>query len=86
MHPMVQLGYEAQVEACFGPFGESANLDERWVHGLRRTFYWLRNHFGRTQWNSSVTWVMWNLVWIYLETVFVPVQDRRSICAKCTIG
>jgi hypothetical protein len=24
---MVLLGYEAQVEACFGPFGDSGNLD-----------------------------------------------------------
>jgi hypothetical protein len=28
-HPMVLLGDEAQVEAGFGPFGESANLDAR---------------------------------------------------------
>jgi hypothetical protein len=27
MHPMVLLGDKAQVEACFGPFGGSANLD-----------------------------------------------------------
>ena len=32
---MVQLGEEAQVEAGFGPFGDSANLDARSVHGLR---------------------------------------------------
>ena len=25
---MVPLGYEAQVEARFGPFGESVNLDQ----------------------------------------------------------
>ena len=86
MHPMVQLGYEAQVEACFGPFGESANLDERWVHGLRRTFYWLRNHFGRTQWNSWVTWVMWNLSCFLTETVLLSVQDRCTVCAKRTIS
>jgi hypothetical protein len=29
MHPMVLLGDEAQVEARFGPFGDSANLDAR---------------------------------------------------------
>ena len=29
MHPMVPLGDEAQVEAHFGPFGDSANLDAR---------------------------------------------------------
>ena len=27
--PMELLGDEAQVEACFGPFGDSANLDAR---------------------------------------------------------
>jgi hypothetical protein len=27
MHPMVLQGDEAEVEACFGPFGDSANLD-----------------------------------------------------------
>jgi hypothetical protein len=32
---MVFLGDEAQVEARFGLFGDSANLDARWVHGLR---------------------------------------------------
>jgi hypothetical protein len=29
MHPMVLLGDEAQVEAHFGLFGDSANLDAR---------------------------------------------------------
>ena len=29
MHPMVLLGDEAQVEARFGLFGDSANLDSR---------------------------------------------------------
>jgi hypothetical protein len=38
-------GDEAQVEARFGLFGESANLDE--VHGLRRTYHRLENQFGR---------------------------------------
>jgi hypothetical protein len=28
-HPMVHLGGEAKVEAPFGPFGDSANLDTR---------------------------------------------------------
>ena len=27
------------VEACFGPFGDSANLDARSVHGLHRAYY-----------------------------------------------
>jgi hypothetical protein len=29
MHPKVLLGDEAQVEACFGPFGDIANLEAR---------------------------------------------------------
>jgi hypothetical protein len=32
---MVLLDDEAQVEAHFYPFGDSANLDARWVHCLR---------------------------------------------------
>ena len=31
---MVLLGDEAQLEARFGPFGDSANLDARSVHGF----------------------------------------------------
>ena len=33
-HPIVLLGDEAQLEARFGPFGDSANLDARSVHGF----------------------------------------------------
>ena len=43
---MVLLGDEAQLKARFSPFGDSGNIDARWVHGLRRTFHRLRNHFG----------------------------------------
>jgi hypothetical protein len=32
---MVLLGDEAQVEAYFGPFRDSAILDARYAHGLR---------------------------------------------------
>jgi hypothetical protein len=45
---MVLQGDETQVEARFGPFGDSANIDARWVHGLRRMYHRLENHFGRT--------------------------------------
>jgi hypothetical protein len=31
---MVVLGDEAQVDACFGPFGDCANLNARLVHGF----------------------------------------------------
>ena len=83
---MVLLGYEAQVEARFDLLGESANLDAREVHGLRRTYHRLSNHFRRTQWNSTVKWVMWNLVLVRLETVLLSVHDRCTVCAKRTIG
>jgi hypothetical protein len=49
---MILLGDEAQVEAHFGPFGDSANLDAKWMHSLCRTYHRLENHFGRTRWNS----------------------------------
>jgi hypothetical protein len=41
---MVLRGDEAQVDAGFSSFGDSANLDARWLHGLRRTYHMLRNH------------------------------------------
>jgi hypothetical protein len=80
---MELLGDEALVEARFGPFGYSANLDE--VHRLRRTNHRLGNRFGRIRWNSEVTWVMWNIVSVYLETVLVSLQDSWTVRAKCTI-
>jgi hypothetical protein len=43
MNPMLLLGDEAQLEACFGLFGDSANLDARLVHDFRRTYHRLRN-------------------------------------------
>jgi hypothetical protein len=46
---MVLLGEEAQMEARFGLFGDSANLDARLVHGLRGTYHMLRNQFGHTR-------------------------------------
>jgi hypothetical protein len=33
-----------------------------------------------------VTWVMWNLISVHLETVLVSVQDSWMVCAKRTIG
>jgi hypothetical protein len=52
MHLMVPLGDEAQVEAHFGPFSGSANLDATYVHGLHQSYQRLGNRFGRTQSNS----------------------------------
>ena len=41
------------MEAHFGPFGDSANLDARSVHGLRQTYHRLENNFGRTRLNPG---------------------------------
>jgi hypothetical protein len=46
---MVLLGDEAQMDARFSPFGDSANLDARYVHGLHRTYHRLKNHIGHTR-------------------------------------
>jgi hypothetical protein len=54
MHPMELLDDKAQVEAHFGLFGESANLDTRYVHGLLQTYHGLRNRFRSTRWYSEV--------------------------------
>ena len=83
---MVPPGDEAQVEACFGPFGDSANLDARSVHGLRQTYHRLRNHFRRTQWYSLVTRLKWKLVTVRLEVVLILTHDRCTVCVERTLG
>ena len=45
---MVLLHDVGQVEACFGLFGDGANLDARQVHRLHRTYHMIGNHFGWT--------------------------------------
>jgi hypothetical protein len=52
MHSMGLQGDEAQVEARFRMFGESATLNARLVHGLRQMYSRLRNRIGGTRWNS----------------------------------
>ena len=46
-HPMELLDDEAQVESCFGPFGDSVSISARQVHGLFQTR--LGNHFDHTR-------------------------------------
>jgi hypothetical protein len=81
---MELLGEDAQVEAHFNPFGDSANLDE--VHSLRRTYHRLENHFGRTRGNYSMTTLEWKLVLVRLAIVLILMQDRCMVCAERTIG
>jgi hypothetical protein len=52
MHTMELLGDLGHLESRFGLFADSANLEVRLVHGLRQKYHRLRNHFGRTRWNS----------------------------------
>jgi hypothetical protein len=85
-HPMELLGDKAQLEAHFGLFVDSANLDARLVHVLRQMNYRLKNYCGRTGWNSYVMWVMWNLILVCLEIVLVLVQNRCTVCANRTRG
>jgi hypothetical protein len=33
-----------------------------------------------------VTWVVWNLVLVHIETMLVSVQDRSTVCTEHTIG
>jgi hypothetical protein len=86
MHPMELLDDEAQVEACFSPFGDNANLDARYVHGLRRTYYRLKNRFRCTRWCSKVMRLRRKLISVRLEIVLILTQDRCTVCAEHTIG
>jgi hypothetical protein len=49
---MILLGDKAQLEAHFGQFRDSANLDTRSVYGLRQTYQGSEIIFGRTRWYS----------------------------------
>jgi hypothetical protein len=42
---MVLLGDEAQVDARFGPFGDSANLEARLVHDFALNIPWGQKSF-----------------------------------------
>jgi hypothetical protein len=85
-HLIVLLRDVGPVEARIGPFGDNVNLNARSVHGLRRMYHRLRNHFERTRWYSYVTWVKWKVVSIHLETMLISTQDRCMVCVECTIG
>jgi hypothetical protein len=53
---------------------------------LHSTYHRLINSFRRARWNSQVTWVLWNIVLVHLETVLVSDQDRCTVCTEYTIG
>jgi hypothetical protein len=76
---MVLLGDEAQVDAYFGLFGDSANLVTKigaWfvpkIPQARKSFWThLIEHLGGM--------VMWNLILVCLEVVLVSVQDSHGL-------
>jgi hypothetical protein len=51
-HPIEHLGDLGHVESHFGPSGESLSTGARQVHGLRRAYNRLENHFGHTRRNT----------------------------------
>jgi hypothetical protein len=82
---MVLLGDEVQLEARFGPFRDSANLDARSVDGLRQTLYRLGKCFAHLiELLGDVGHVECHFG--PLQAVLVSGQDRCTVCAKRTIG
>jgi hypothetical protein len=83
---MVLLGDEAQVDARFGPFGESANLDARLVHGFALNI----PHVQKSFWTHLIE----NLGDVgHVESYFGSFRDSvsigaryRTVCAKHTIA
>ena len=83
---MELLGDTGHVESRFGALGDGVSVGARQVHGLRQTYHRLRKSFWMHPMVLLGDGVMWNLVSVCLETVFVSVQDRCIVCAKRTIG
>jgi hypothetical protein len=77
MHLMELLGDVRHVESRFGPFGDSANLDARWMHGIRRTYHRLRNHF----WTHPME-LLGDVG--HVESRFGPFGDNVNGCVVCT--
>jgi hypothetical protein len=83
---MVLLHDVGPVEGRIGPFGDNVNLNARSMHGLRRMYHRLGNHFECTRWYFYVTWVKWKVVSIHLEIMLISTQDQCTVCVECTIG
>jgi hypothetical protein len=78
-HPRILLGDKAQLEAHFGQFRDSANLDTRSVHGLRQTYHRLRNRF----WTHSMVLLGDET---QLEARFGPSRDSDKLNARLVHG
>jgi hypothetical protein len=75
MHPMVLLRYGAQVVTRFGPFGHSANLNERMVHGFALNIPQAQKSF----WTHPLEYL--GDVG-HVESPFGPFRDSVSIGAR----
>jgi hypothetical protein len=74
MQLMVLLDDEAQVEACFYPFRDNANLDTGWVHYLHRTYQ---------AWKSFLTHPMEVIGDVgHVKSHFGPFGDGVSVSAR----
>jgi hypothetical protein len=72
---MVRLGNEAQLDAGFGPFGDSANLDARLVHGFALNIPMAQKSF----WTHPIE----HLSDVgHVESHFGPFRDSASIGAR----
>jgi hypothetical protein len=83
---MQLLGDVGHVENRFGPFRDNVSVGARKVHGLRKTYRWLRRRFGRTRWYSYLARLKWKLVLVRLEIVQISTQDGCKVCAECIVG
>jgi hypothetical protein len=72
---MEHLGDVGHMEARFGPFGDSANLYARYVHGLRRTYHRLKKTF----WTHPMELLG---VGGHVKSRLSPFGDRFSVGAR----
>ena len=82
---MEHLDDVCHIESRFGLFGENVSFGARLVHSLHLMHHSLRNHFGRTYWNSQVKRLEWKLGSVCVETVLSLMQDRCMVCMECII-
>jgi hypothetical protein len=75
-----------RVESRFSPFGDGVSVSARQVHDSHRTYHRHRNRFGRTRWDSLVTWLKWKLGSVRLEIVLLLTHDWCMVCVKHTVG
>jgi hypothetical protein len=83
--PNVLVSDLGRVEFRFSPFGDSASVSARQVHGLHQTYHRHRNRFGRTRWDSLVTRLKGKLGSVHLEIVLLLMHDWCMVCVKRTV-